>query len=193
MSTPNANEYLEDNPFHVRELAPQEFLAALSSRFGEVRALFQQNFLTSAILDAATLALDDPATRLELETHKVAGVEPGRELYTLALCGPPGLTALDADLAVLSGVYEAHQLADHLRDATAAAAQWHHEMQEALRIQREWETRATEAERVQREWEARATEAERQNVELTATIDRIAASLSWRLTKPLRAMRRAAR
>jgi SAM-dependent methyltransferase len=175
VSTPNAEQYLQPNPFHVRELTPDEFLAALGARFAEVRPLFQQNFLTSAILDVAALAADDGEAPLRLDARKVAGVEPGGELYTLALCGPPGLVSLEADVAVLAGVYEAHDLAAQLR---------------------EWQARATEAERqakhwqeAQGEWEARAREAERQNAELRATIDRIAASLSWRLTKPLRAVR----
>jgi SAM-dependent methyltransferase len=189
ISTPNAREYLEDNPFHVRELAPEEFLAALESRFAEVRLLYQQNFLTSAILDASRLAHDDQGSRLELDTRKLASVEPGRELYTLALCGPSGLPALEADVAVLSGIYEAHHLANALREAERILGQWHARATAAERIQREWEDRAIEAERIQREWEARATEAERQNAELRATIDRIAASLSWRLTQPLRRLR----
>jgi hypothetical protein len=112
---------------------------------------------------------------LDLEARKVAGVEPGRELYTLALCGPPGLPVLQADVAVLSDVYEAHDLA--------------HRASEAERILRNWHERATEAERLVGEWQARATEAERQTAELRATIERIAGSLSWRLTRPLRAMR----
>jgi SAM-dependent methyltransferase len=175
LSTPNANEYLQDNPFHVRELTPEEFLAALQSRFGEVRPLYQQNFLVSAIVDAATLALDDGDAPLGLDARKVVGVPPGRELYTLALCGPPGLPALDADVAVLSNVFEAHDLARQVR---------------------EWQARATQSERnvehwqhMQREWEARARESERQNEELRATIERIAASISWRLTRPLRMIR----
>jgi SAM-dependent methyltransferase len=175
VSTPNAREYLVDNPFHVRELTPEELIDALESRFAEVRPLYQQNFLTSAIFDAGTLALADREQRLDLESRKVAGVEPGRELYTLALCGPAGLPALPADVAVLSDVYEAHELA--------------HRAAEAERILRDWHERATEAERLVGEWQARATEAERQTAELRATIERIAGSLSWRLTRPLRAMR----
>jgi SAM-dependent methyltransferase len=189
VSTPNASEYLEDNPFHHREFVSEEFLAALAARFAEVRPLYQQNFLTSAILDASRLAQDDAATPLALDTRKVAGVEPGRELYILALCGQAPLPALDADMAVMSGVYEAHHLAKALREAERLLGEWHARATTAERIQGEWEARATEAERVQREWDARATEAERQVAELRATLDRIADSLSWRLTKPLRTLR----
>jgi SAM-dependent methyltransferase len=182
VSTPNAREYLVDNPFHVRELSPEELLGALGSHFAEVRPLYQQNFLASAILDAATLSLSDRDRRLDLEARKVAGVDPGRELYTLALCGRSGLPMLDADIAVLSDIYEAHDMAHQV-------VAWQGRAGEAERLQREWGERAAEAERLVGEWQARATEAERQAAELRATIERIAGSLSWRLTKPLRAIR----
>jgi SAM-dependent methyltransferase len=204
VSTPNAQEYLEDNPFHLREFSSEEFLALLRERFAHVRPLYQQNFLSSALLDEDDLRLEDPERALELEVRKVAGAPPGRELYTLALCGDGPLPPLDTRLAVLSGVYEAHRLASLLREATEHVRRWHERSSEAERIQREWEARATraeanrdaweeratEAERVQREWGARAAEAERLNEELRETLGRIERSLSWRLTKPLRAAKR---
>ena len=172
VSTPNADEYRVENEFHVRELKPEEFHGALTSRFAAVRSLYQQNFLTSAVLDAPELERADADAPLDLDARKVAGVPPGRELYSLALCGPEPLPELKADVAVMAGVYEAHELAA--------------EVQEAWRIHREWEARAHQAEVNQQEWEARAREAERQNEELRATLDRIGHSLSWRITKPLR-------
>jgi 2-polyprenyl-3-methyl-5-hydroxy-6-metoxy-1,4-benzoquinol methylase len=189
VSTPNAGEYLEDNPFHVREFEPEEFFGLLRSRFAKVQPLYQQNFLTSAVLDARRLAEDDPGVLLDLEVRKVAGAEPGRELYTLALCGSVGLPELDANLAVLADVYEAHDLAKQLRECTQLLREWVARATEAERVQAEWEARASEAERVQREWEARATEAERQVAEHLETIDVMTGSLSWRVTKPLRSAR----
>jgi 2-polyprenyl-3-methyl-5-hydroxy-6-metoxy-1,4-benzoquinol methylase len=189
VSTPNAAEYLEDNPFHLREFHPEEFLALLRSRFTQVHPLYQQNFLTSAVLDAGRLAEDSPDVLLDLETRKVAGAKPGRELYTLALCGPAEMPPLDANVAVLADVYEAHDLAHQLRECTRLLREWEARAIEAERVQREWDARATEAERVQREWEARATEAERQNAEHLEAIDVLTGSLSWRVTKPLRAVR----
>ncbi|MGZ4278359.1 MAG: class I SAM-dependent methyltransferase [Solirubrobacteraceae bacterium] len=196
VSTPNAGEYLEDNPFHVRELAPDQFIRALRERFAEVRPLYQQNFLASAILDADALGADDASRPLPLDTRKVLGVPPGRELYTLALCGPQPLPELPADIAVLAGVYEAHQLADRLREETEISRRWHAAHDQGVKTQQEWSARATLAEetledalRTQRAWAERAAEAERQNAELRATLERIAASASWRVTKPLRRLR----
>jgi SAM-dependent methyltransferase len=196
VSTPNPREYLVNNPFHVRELAPEELLDALRARLPAVRPLYQQNFLTSAVLDEERLAAADGAHALGLDATKVAAVEPGRELYTVALAARGELPALEADVAVLASIHEAHRMARDLRawperaaEAERLVADWEARATEAERVQREWEQRATTAERVQAEWQARATEAERQNAELRAALDRIAGSMSWRVTKPLRRLR----
>jgi 2-polyprenyl-3-methyl-5-hydroxy-6-metoxy-1,4-benzoquinol methylase len=182
ISTPNALEYLDDNPYHLREFTSGEFLSALRSRFPEVTPLYQQNFLTSAILDAERMKYDNGQRVVGLEATKVAGVEPGRELYSIVLCGRAPLPVLDGNIAVLAGIFEAHHLAREFRESKSRAL-------EAKRIQQEWYARATEAERIQQEWEARATEAERQLAELRLTLDRVMSSVSWRLTKPLRAVK----
>jgi 2-polyprenyl-3-methyl-5-hydroxy-6-metoxy-1,4-benzoquinol methylase len=190
VSTPNAREYLVDNPFHERELTPEVFTATLEAHFATVRPLYQQNFLTSAVFDAERLARSDQDAWEQLDAAKVFGVPPGRELYTLALCGQGVVPELDANVAVLSDVYEAHQIAQRATQAERNQRDWQARATEAERVQAVWEQRATNAEDNQRAWEERATEAERQNAELRATIDRIGRSLSWRVTKPLRAVRR---
>jgi SAM-dependent methyltransferase len=196
ISTPNPGEYLEPNPFHVRELAPEEFLGALDARFAVVRPLYQQNFLTSAILDADDLLQGDGASPIALDARKIAGVAPGRELYTLAICTHGESPTIRADVAVLSELYEAHQLAASVRAwserATTAErnqSDWEARATTAEGNQQAWEQRATTAESHARAWQARAQEAERQNEELRATIDRFAQSLSWRATAPLRRLR----
>jgi 2-polyprenyl-3-methyl-5-hydroxy-6-metoxy-1,4-benzoquinol methylase len=196
VSTPNAREYLVDNPFHERELTPEELFATLGTRFAQVRPLYQQNFLTSAVLDAERLARDDRDAWEPLDAAKVTGVQPGRELYTLALCGNGALPELEANVAVLSDVYEAHQMASMVTGHEQRAEQaernqraWEERATTAERVQAEWEQRATTAEDNQRAWQERATEAERQNTELKETLERIAASLSWRITKPLRSLK----
>jgi len=87
VSTPNPREYLVENPFHERELTPEEFTAALEAHFPTVSPLYQQNFFASAVLDAERLARGDGHAWEPLEAAKVVGVEPGRALYMLALCG----------------------------------------------------------------------------------------------------------
>jgi len=172
VSTPNTREYLELNPYHLRELTSEEFLAALKARFTHVRPLYQQNYLLSAVLDEQALGEGNPAIERGLNVSKLVGLAPGRELYTLALCGQDRLPDLAADVAVAAEVHEAHRLAAELRAWKTRAA-------EAERLVGEWEARArlaetesapyreraAEAERLVEEWEARASAAEHQVVE----------------------------
>lgn len=161
ISTPVAGQYQVRNEFHLREFGHEEFTAMLRSRFESVRLLFQHNWLTSAILEAQAMELDDGSTALELELSKVRAVTPGGELYLLALCGED----VGADLrqvAVMAGTDEAHDLAHRLDDA-----------------QRTQEHYAREHEKVSALL-ADAVEAKEQ----------LLASPSWRVTRPLRALGR---
>ena len=65
-----------------------------------------------------------------LPFRKVAGVEPGEELYTLALCGYGDLPRLRG-AAVTAGVDEAHELARRLVEAERTAEKWHAEYKRA--------------------------------------------------------------
>lgn len=179
VSTPNPAEYSEDNPYHLRELTLDEFAAALRARFANVRMLYQQTFLTSAILAASSLRSEDATVDLDLQFSKAAGVEPERALYGVAICSDGPLPDIGSDIAIAAEVYEAHALAALYREWQARAT-------EAERIQAEWEERATTAEGLQREWEGRAVEAERQYRELREVWERTVNSVSWRITKPLR-------
>jgi SAM-dependent methyltransferase len=169
VSTPNKSEYLVDNEFHTREFTSEEFAALLRGHFEPVEIRYQQNWLATAVLAEASFTAEE--TRLDLDAFKAEALEPGRELYTIALCGRAERPHL-RDVVVTTGVFEANQLA----------------------------TRAVEAERVQAEWEARATEAERQVAhcrreleEARATLERIERSASWRLTRPLRSLKASVR
>ena len=151
ISTPNASEYLIDNEFHVREWTSSEFVQLLGGLFGEVRVLHQQNWLTSAILVPDDLREATGERALQLDARKVAGAEPGRELYAVAVCGAHAGASL-RQVAVMSGVHEAHELAERLREAERTAERWHAAFKE--------------------------TEGHLQGM---------AGSLSWKVTRPLRA------
>lgn len=125
ISTPNASQYLVGTEFHVREFETSEFVELLERHFGDVRVLHQQNWLTSAILVPDDLREATGQRELELEVRKVAGAEPGRELYAVALCGAADAGASLRQVAVMSGIHEAHELARLLRDATRTAERWH--------------------------------------------------------------------
>jgi SAM-dependent methyltransferase len=175
VSTPNAAEYLVASEFHVREFTPDELESLLRAHFERVELVYQQNWLTSAVLDPVAFATGDEATSLDVDVRKTVAGEPGRELYAIAVCGGAGAVDLRA-VAVAAGVDEAHRLSA--------------ELGEAHRLVREWNARAVEAERLVDEWNARAVEAERQLAEARDARRLVEESLSWRLTAPLRALRR---
>jgi SAM-dependent methyltransferase len=128
VSTPNKHQYLVENKFHEREFFHEEFVALLEARLEHVQILLQHNWLTSAVL-APPLAGEASGERpLEAELRKVAGIEAGAELYTLALCGSGELPAL-RPAAVVASVDEAHRLAERLVDAEHTAEHWHSEYQ----------------------------------------------------------------
>ena len=87
ISTPNTDEYLVDNEFHTREFSHEEFVAFLEQRFPSVRLLYQHNWMLSAILEENDFGEGDESHPLELGVRKTVSLAPGRELYTVAVCG----------------------------------------------------------------------------------------------------------
>jgi O-antigen biosynthesis protein len=173
-STPNTREFLVQNEFHTREFTPEEFSSLLAERFPKVRFAYQQNWLLSAVLGPEQFALDDPARSLDLDVVKTIGYQPGRELFTIAVCD--GHTVEPKAASVATGIFEAHKLLE-----------WVERAEEAERLLMEWTKRAEEAERLVAAWNERAGEAERQLEEARAKSVALESSLSWRITKPLRA------
>jgi 2-polyprenyl-3-methyl-5-hydroxy-6-metoxy-1,4-benzoquinol methylase len=196
ISTPNPSEYVAENEFHVREYPPAEFAEMLAAHFPQRVRLYQHNLLLSAILDEEQIRAGDEFP-LDVEVRKTARLEPGRELYSVVVCGSK---AAPHQVAVASGIYEAHDMAGKVRA-------WQERSQIAERQRQAWEVRATTAEHQREEWERRAHEAERQvgearehakhmeealqrtNEALRAVDEALRAvveSLSWRITRPLR-------
>jgi SAM-dependent methyltransferase len=195
ISTPNRDEYLVDNEFHKREYSPTEFDALLAEHFPERAWFYQQNWLLSAVLDAETLSQASDAQALTLDLTKTAGVDPGRELYSVVICGP---VRVEPKLAgVLTGVFEANQMSAELAkipelldklDAWIERARTAEHLRDVYEKRGDdWQERATIAERQQEAWEERAGDAERQVGDLNAAIREIEQSVSWRLTRPIRA------
>jgi 2-polyprenyl-3-methyl-5-hydroxy-6-metoxy-1,4-benzoquinol methylase len=91
VSSPNRGEYPPGNPHHARELSAQEFIDLLSREFSHVVPSRQHTWLASAILGDDDFSRLEPERPLEAALHKAAMREPGKELYTLAICSdePP--------------------------------------------------------------------------------------------------------
>lgn len=166
-STPNSDRYLVDNEFHTREFTTQEFGELLAPHFSEVALFYQQDWLTSAVMGEAQLGADDAARPLALDLTKVARHRPGDQLFTIAVCGPAGAEL--AEGGVLTAIFEAQRLHEWVGRATEA------------------ETLYEEAQRHGRAWQERANEAERQLEAARAKLSEMEESLSWRVTRPLRA------
>jgi 2-polyprenyl-3-methyl-5-hydroxy-6-metoxy-1,4-benzoquinol methylase len=197
ISTPNRDEYLIENQFHQREYSPTEFDALLAEHFPERLWLYQQNWLLSAVLDAEMLSAADDSQAVALDLVKTVGVEPGRELYSVVICGPLG--AAPALAGVITGVFEANRMGAELAKIPALVEKldaWIERARTAEHLRDvyekrgdEWQERAMIAVRQQDAWVERARDAERQIDDLNAAIREMEESSSWRLTRPLRAMK----
>ncbi len=97
ISTPNRLRYDEGNPHHVYEYEPDEFRLALETRFENVRLLRQYTLTASVAISDERRA----ETALEVPGGWSGRVEPGREIYTLALASNSALPALPATATVV--------------------------------------------------------------------------------------------
>lgn len=161
ISTPVAGQYRVENEFHVREFGHDEFVDLLRPRFPSLRLLFQHNWLTSAVLEERGMVDDAGDSMLGVEVTKVHGVPPGEELYLVALCGEDVNVALDP-VGVMAGTDESHDLAHRLDDAI----------------------------RTQERYRDAYEDSERNLDEMRDRVTGMAASWSWRMTRPLRAVSR---
>jgi SAM-dependent methyltransferase len=165
-STPNSERYLVDNEFHTREFTAEEFRELLAPHFPEVEFFYQQDWLTSAVMGAGQLGLDDGERPLGLELAKVAGHEPGDHLFTIAVCGatPEAIT----ETAVVTAIFEAQKLHEWVKRALGAEELY-------WKVRRELE-----------DWMERTYEAERQLSQARDKVAQMESSLSWKVTRPLR-------
>jgi SAM-dependent methyltransferase len=172
ISTPNKHEYLVPNEFHVREFTHEEFVDLLGERFAVVRVLFQHNWMTSAVLEEPAFEECSGNEPVDLTLYKVAGVAPGSELYSVAVCGAETFEVDLPQVAVMSTVDEAHALARRLLEAERVAQRWHSEYEQAKATAGGWHGEYEKA---------------KETVEcLHAELHAIAGSRAWRWTAPLR-------
>lgn len=172
VSSPNRDVHPPGNPFHVHELVPAELERELRRRFAHVRMYRQRSHLLSLIEVAERV--DATEERSAPALHDLHLPLPGCEPYSLAAASDAQLPELPPR-AVAGGLGDVELLragARHLRehgDAPGAAMQVHRAQRERDRV---------------RQRLARAKRARREAVRKLAAQER---SLSWRLTRPLRA------
>jgi O-antigen biosynthesis protein len=118
ISSPNRNVYPPGNPHHTHEFTPDELEQALLKEFANVSLYRQSPWLAAAILaDAESRAVGSSAELL-LRTIKIAPVEPGDEVFTIALASNGDLPAPEA-LALMGEPFEVRWWEARVSQATA--------------------------------------------------------------------------
>jgi SAM-dependent methyltransferase len=106
VSTPNRDVYTPGNPFHLRELTPNEFTEALSKRFRSVAIRRQHTWVASGIFDDEAFRVGDNEPIEGFQLRKAGADEPGQETYTIGIAGDgelpvgTGLVSLTADVDI---------------------------------------------------------------------------------------------
>lgn len=208
ISSPNRRRYVPGNPHHRHEYVPSELCTALEGRFEAVRLVAQHAMLASVISSREEAQLRD--VRIERL------IEPGAddEIYTLAMAGaklPPNspIVALTQFLELRQWM-ERFQSQEHVLHEQASALQeldaLRHERQETLDLLAQREQALVEVPALRErlaEAEADLDPLKERIVDLQASLDEMGqavrivdsmcASLSWRITAPLRGTKRLGR
>jgi 2-polyprenyl-3-methyl-5-hydroxy-6-metoxy-1,4-benzoquinol methylase len=167
ISSPNRDVYPAGNPHHLHEYVPEELRSALGAHFEHVQLRRQHAWLASAVLDDEQVADASLQPRDDVRVAKTLGRDPGSEPFTLALASREPLPATTGGV-VLSALADA-ALGAELERARADIA--------ALRL--------VEA-GLRDDAATLLGELDDKRAELAS----VYASVSWRLTEPLRRAKR---
>lgn len=168
-SSPNIRRHRGHSDYHVREFTPDEFEALLAPHFDSVTLLEQDDWITSAVAQSG-----GPFGAVDSEV----GTPAEAPLFVVAVCGNEPFQ-LHRPIVQMSGIFEAHEIVEQLHA-------WQRRAEIAETQLLPWQERARIAEELLAPWQDRARKAEDLFFEARATIDRMEASKSWRITKPLR-------
>lgn len=107
ISTPNKRAYPPGNPFHLKEMEPEEFQSILAESFGNVALCRQQDYMASVITDSHSYATPDHTELLGSEVRRM-NADPREETYVVALASDSGLPAPEG-LALLTDIRSVYQ------------------------------------------------------------------------------------
>jgi SAM-dependent methyltransferase len=219
ISSPNRDVYVPGNPHHVFEYRPEEFREALREHFAHVSLRRQHDWIGSAVLDDELSASKDLTSIGDLAAGKMVGAAPGTEPYTIGLAGHQTLPSVGPAM-VLTGLAEVrkwHELWEEQQEVLRGQhehfqnleSQWHElgtlreqlaqteaELSRVVELEQRCQDLALERDILKRHMHAldgRIGELEAHANELQTTARAVYASLSWRITKPLRAAKRLGR
>ena len=105
ISSPNREVYPPGNPYHTHEFVPEELEQALASEFTNVRLYRQSPWLSAAILDDEQSRAADRQPIQAAHVVKLAAVQPGSEVFTVALASAGELPDPEA-LVVMGDPFE---------------------------------------------------------------------------------------
>jgi 2-polyprenyl-3-methyl-5-hydroxy-6-metoxy-1,4-benzoquinol methylase len=214
ISSPNRGVYPPGNPHHTHEYIPEELEKELASEFKNVELYRQSSWLTAAILDDQQSRAVGPDSALATKIIKLGSLAPGDEIFTIALASDAELP--DAHpVALMSAPFEVRWWQERLETSQVE----HDGLLAKIDIERQEQGRAllcaeNELANAQNEiaqlhaaeadlklWAAKQEELIRRREEVAEdfenrlrqaerTMDEITDSLSWRITSPLRAVKR---
>lgn len=189
LSSPNRDVYVRGNPHHIHEYVPQELRAALERCFAHVDLYRQHDWVTSAVLDDAQVAVDGVGEALDLRLAKVFGDRPGSETYTIALASRQALPVV-AGTAVLGAAAEARAWLEELSQLRDDVGRNGH-MITSLTVERD-RARADVAtlQDVEEQLRSDVNLLVGELAQVQTTVRAMRGSVSWRLTRPLRDVRR---
>ena len=216
MSLPNRHVYPAGNPHHIKELASDELEALLRKRFRNVALYRQHDWLTSAVLGQDLYERGSQASSERVCTVKTQPREVGTELYTLAAASNAKLPEM-ASVACMTNDLEFRRwitLYDELEKGVQETRRQAGLVDPLLEEQRRLGRRLREAESIIAEIPVLQAQLEKRNrafeelhllhkeelsvlsADLTkarSDLANLRRSLSWRITKPLRIGKGAAR
>lgn len=202
VSSPNRDVYVPGNPHHVHEYTPGELRAALEEHLPHVTLRRQANLVASCLMPDEIAASDDAEPVADLELRKCVALEPGAETYTVAIASHAPLRLDRGSVAVATGVTEVRRWLE-LYDGQQAILDdllARLETGESTATVRELRAALLEAERtsaqlpILHEHLDRLETEKRGLLEQLERADRVLAGMkaspSWRLTAPLRRVKR---
>ncbi len=193
VATVNRGAYPPGNPLHVSELTAPELETALRGRFANVAIHRQQSQVASLLCADEEIETADPFKPLELDVVKVAAGVPGDAAFSVAVASDGPLPPAPARLAIGNAVDrdEQRRIAEHWWqrsiDAEIMLAVIRTDAHYASHAHREAAARAAARER---ELKGQVAALESDLEAARAATAALRGSTSWRLTAPLRALRR---
>jgi SAM-dependent methyltransferase len=215
ISSPNRDHYMPGNPHHRHEYSPPEFRDALAARFADVRLVQQHVMLASVVAER----LDTGSVTSPIASSMVdAG--PGSETYTLALAGDSlpdtssAVMALTRTIEIRELLEHAERQDEEVRKARDVYAEMEdarRDRHQAIELLAEREQEAAELPVLEERVRFAEAQLHAKHADLTGQIhelghrladlgaelaeshsalDRVTGSLSWRITRPLRAVKR---